>query len=493
MTNKQNYFFSSSGIPSTLNYIDLTRTPSGSPELIPYPDWTSNTPENCPVGLNTVYRIKADQCGRLWVLDTGTIGIGNTTRNVCPYSLNVYDLNTNTRIRRYELRPEDTNADTFIANIAIDIGRDCDDTFAYMSDELGYGLITYSWMENKSWRFEHSFFFPDPLRGDFNVAGLNFQWGEEGIFGLALSPINSDGYRTLYFSPLASYREFKVSTRVLRFEANTETSFHDFAYLPERGPDSHTTARVMDETGVMLYNLIGQNSVGCWHESMPYSPEFHGVVDRDDVGLVFPSDVKIDENRNVWVMSDRMPVFLITELDYNDINFRIYMAPLDELIAGTVCDVADARKNAVGRFLQDAPRTTLNAVTPTRFLGNNAFDNHFRSRFQNYQKAPVTGLSPGYTVTQFGQTRPQTFTGYAKSGDVSLYSPVASTAAAKSPAPIPKAYVFNTHNNVRLQTTGTGAAPATGVFNFSPQQTHGPSADSFTDHGSWWSRRSGFF
>lgn len=468
-----------------MNYIDLTRTPSGSPELIPYPDWTSNTPENCPVGLNTVYRIKADQCGRLWVLDTGTIGIGNTTRNVCPYSLNVFDLNTNQRIRRYELRPEDTNADTFIANIAIDIGRDCDDTFAYMSDELGYGLIVYSWMQDKSWRFEHSFFFPDPLRGDFNVAGLNFQWGEEGIFGLALSPIGGDGYRTLYFSPLASYREFKVSTQVLRFEANTETSFHDFAYLPERGPDSHTTARVMDDTGVMLYNLIGQNAVGCWHESMPYSPEYHAVVDRDDVGLVFPSDVKIDQNRNVWVMSDRMPVFLITELDYSDINFRIYMAPLDTLVAGTVCDV-NSRKNFVGRFLPDSPKTN------TRFLGSNLFENRFRSNYQALQKQPPLGLSPGYTV-QFGNTRPQTF----NSGDLAVYSSPQVTALApvqpKKLTPVPKAFVFNTHNNVRLQTTGAGPAPLTsGSYNYAPPQQQQP-GETFTDHGSWWSRRDGFY
>jgi len=33
---------------------------------------------------------------------------------------------------------------------------------------------------------------------------------------MALSPIKKDGYRTLFFSPLASHREFAVSTRVLR-------------------------------------------------------------------------------------------------------------------------------------------------------------------------------------------------------------------------------------------------------------------------------------
>lgn len=72
------------------------------------------------------------------------------------------------------------------------------------------------------------------------------------------------------FSPLASHREFSVSTRVLRDESRTEDSYHDFFFFPtERAANSHTTARVCSDDGVMLFNLIDQNAVGCWHTSMP--------------------------------------------------------------------------------------------------------------------------------------------------------------------------------------------------------------------------------
>lgn len=54
------------------------------------------------------------------------------------------------------------------------------------------------------------------------MAGLNFQWFEEGIFGMAVSPPKQDGFRTLFFSPLASNRQFAVSTRVLRDKATAE-------------------------------------------------------------------------------------------------------------------------------------------------------------------------------------------------------------------------------------------------------------------------------
>ncbi|CAG9854415.1 unnamed protein product [Phyllotreta striolata] len=327
------------GIPSTLNYVPIN-SPLKNPPLIPYPDLKSNELGNCEQGLSTVYRLKADACDRLWVLDTGTFGIDKTTQNVCPYALNIFDLNTNKRIRRYEFRPEDVNMNTFIANIVVDVGKTCDDAHAYFSDELGYGLIVYSFKKNTSWRFAHSFFLPDPLRGDFTIDKLNFQWGSEGIFGMSLSPLQEDGSKWLYFSPLASHREFAVSTATLKNSSKVGESWREFLALEERGPNSHTTSRVMDEFGVQFFNLIDQNAVGCWNSQYPYHKKNHAVVDRDDVGLIFPADVKVDGNRNLWVISDRMSNFLEASLDYNEVNFRVYFAPVEKLIEGTVCQGA---------------------------------------------------------------------------------------------------------------------------------------------------------
>ncbi|XP_034254605.1 protein yellow-like [Thrips palmi] len=354
------------GIPSTLNYISLSVSYTDSPRLVPYPDWKTNIEGSCGTGITTTYRIKADACNRLWVLDTGTVGIGNTTQNVCPYSILVFDLETDQLLRRYTLRTQDTNANTFIANIAVDVGRTCDDAFLYASDELGYGLIVYSWELNTSWRVQHGYFLPDPLKGDFNIAGLNFQWFEEGIFGLALSPLKQDGFRTLFFSPLASNRQFAVSTRVLRDKAmaESEESYHQFLALPNRGANAHTTAHFMDDDGILFYNLIDQNAVGCWNSRLPFSKDTQAVLDRDDVGLVFPSDVKVDAQKTLWVMSDRMPVFLISNsIDFkNDVNFRIYSAPVADLIRGTVCDVD--RYPQDNTILPEDDGTT--ALAPTR-------------------------------------------------------------------------------------------------------------------------------
>lgn len=315
--------------------MDNSRTKS--PLLNPYPDFRSNELGNCASGLATVYRIKIDECNRLWVLDTGTFGIGNTTRQVCPYALNIFDLNTNRRIRRYELQTSDTNPNTFIANIAVDVQKTCNDAFAYLSDELGYGLIVYSFKENRSWRISHSFFMPDPLKGDFNVDGLNFQWGEEGIFGLSLSAVQTNGFRVLFFSPLASYRQFAVSTHILQNRTKIGDSYHDFVALEERGDKTHTTAHVIDRRGIEYFNLIDRNAIGCWNTATPYTSNNIDIVDYDEEQLVFPSDIKEDQYGNIWVISDKMSTFLLRNLNQNEINFRIFFAPSHVLVHNTKC------------------------------------------------------------------------------------------------------------------------------------------------------------
>lgn len=69
------HFFFCPGVPSTLNYIALDVSSNESPKLTPYPNWAYNREGNCD-GLTTTYRVKADSCNRLWVLDSGTVGIG---------------------------------------------------------------------------------------------------------------------------------------------------------------------------------------------------------------------------------------------------------------------------------------------------------------------------------------------------------------------------------------------------------------------------------
>ena len=76
----------------------------------------------------------------------------------------------------------------------VDVNKDqCENTHVYVPDLGAYAVVVYSFKDNKSWRVHHNYFHFDPLHGDYNVAGVNFQW-TDGVFGMALGPIKSDGY-----------------------------------------------------------------------------------------------------------------------------------------------------------------------------------------------------------------------------------------------------------------------------------------------------------
>jgi hypothetical protein len=62
-----------------------------------------------------------------------------------------------------------------------------------------------------------------------------------------------------------------------------------------------------------------------------------GQVAVNNITMVFPNDIKVDTRRNLWLLTDRMPLFMYKSLNHSDVNFRILSAPVDRAVAGTVC------------------------------------------------------------------------------------------------------------------------------------------------------------
>ncbi|ENN71161.1 protein yellow [Dendroctonus ponderosae] len=328
------------GVAASLAYIDRTKDPMDSPLLKPYPNWdahrsfSDDSPE-----IVSPFRIRADQCGRLWVLDTGIEGIlEESAKALKNTTLMIYDLHNDELERSFELPYDQMTENSLFANIAVE-DEDCENTFAYLADLGGPALVVYSWKQNRSWKIKHNYFHIQPVAGDMTVAGINFQW-TDGVFGLALRP-EKDGFSTLFFHPMTSFDEFSVSTRILRDEAlaTNKSAYYEFKYLGSRGPKSQSGASFLDKkTGVLFYALMQLNAIACWRTTNPsYTMESQGRVYMSNVTMVFPNDVKVDNESNVWVLSDRLPQYMYSSLDYNDVNFRILSAKVGEAIKGTAC------------------------------------------------------------------------------------------------------------------------------------------------------------
>lgn len=216
----------------------------------------------------------------------------------------------------------------------------CNDAFAYIPDLGAYGVVVYSFREDKSWRVKHNFFHFDPLQGDYNVGGVNFQW-TDGVFSLALGKPQPDGGRPVYFHALSSTKEFTVSNLVLQNEtyATSDASYFDYKLLGDKGPLSQTTASFYDaSTETLFYSQVNKDAIGCWNTNKPFVADNQGLIDSNSETLIFPNDLKVDAQGNVWVLSDRMPVFLFGEWNDRLPNYRVLTGKASELIRGTPCD-----------------------------------------------------------------------------------------------------------------------------------------------------------
>ncbi|XP_067005600.2 dopaminechrome tautomerase [Anabrus simplex] len=332
------------GIPATLATIPRDPKGDSSPALTPYPNWSWHLQANCD-GLTSVFRMATDRCGRLWVLDSGTVDISINMKQKCPTQILVFNLRTDQLLWRYRLPDDQLKDGSLFINIAVDDrGSHCEDTFAYLADAFRYGLVVYSWREDRSWRVESNYFYPEPLHGDYEIHGVPFQWSD-GLFGLALSPEDHNGERSLFFHALSSYREFVVPTSFLRNEtAAVDANPHAFRVLEEpRGLSrSQSSGSAMDRQGVLFYNLVSRDAVGCWNSRQPYGFRMglQGIIAHDNSSLIFPNDLKVDQEtrQSLWVLSNRLPIYIYSTLDPDEVNYRILTAPTDSIVKGTVCD-----------------------------------------------------------------------------------------------------------------------------------------------------------
>jgi hypothetical protein len=312
------------------------------------------------------FRVRADRCGRLWVLDTGIADLLNDTQVLAPTQILIYDLNNDNLLRRFPIPAKQIKEKSFFANIAVE-DTDCEDSFAYSADLGAPGLVVYSWKTQESWRIHHNYFHPDPLSGNYSIEGIQFQW-DDGLFGIALSKPQADGFSTLYFHPFSSTMEFSVSTRLLRNQSlATSDSIHkDFEILGSRGPNGQSSVSFLDQkTGVLFYALPNLNAVACWKTSnRAYTIKSQGRVYMSPIDMVFPNDIKVDDQSRLWVLSDRLHKFMFAELNTTDVNFRILTATVQDAIDHTACDIKPKALPDIINRLGDILNPTTTGAPP---------------------------------------------------------------------------------------------------------------------------------
>ncbi|CRL01323.1 CLUMA_CG014255, isoform A [Clunio marinus] len=331
------------GIPSSLNVVELVGNPPYiNPMLISYPNFQTNAldPLNRADSskIVSVYRPRVDRCDRLWFVDTGVLEYTNNQINVQRPSIWTVDLKTNNLIGRFEIPSSVVPDGKGLASITLD-DDDCANTFAYVTDWFNRALIVYSAQQNRAWRFNNNYFHFNPFEGDFSIDGIQFQWSD-GLFSVALSTTKPNGYRTAFFHPLSSTAEFTVTTEILRNETLASRRVHgnDFKHLGTRGYGTQSGTHFYDlNSNVIFFAEMQKNAISCWNVKKPLKPANIHLVAQNNSTMIYPSDVFIDNESTLWVLSNRLPRFIYDRYNSNEFNFNIFRGNVNEILRRTSC------------------------------------------------------------------------------------------------------------------------------------------------------------
>lgn len=347
------------GRPMTLGTVDDTGRVSAYPDY----SWHENQGQNCN-GFTSVFRIAIDECNRLWAMDTGKIG----DKDYCPPKIVAFDLATDNVVYTHIVNASSYIPTSLFITPVVDVrkrGTDCSDTYVYVADVSGFGILVVDVARNRSWRITHRLMFPYPSRGTFTIDGQSFDL-MDGILGMALSPLRNNGIdRDLYFHALASTTENVVPTSLLRNESYLHDSNADpqsIKVFAEERPNQ-AAAEAMDRNGIMYFGLMEPPSIWCWNAATEFSPRnFHQLaVNRET--LQFASGVKIVNNlkgeQELWVLTSSFQRVMTDTLSSNRINFRIHAEKIKALIENSPCKNSPKERHGSHRY-------HANLITPSR-------------------------------------------------------------------------------------------------------------------------------
>jgi sugar lactone lactonase YvrE len=297
--------------------------------LVPFPSEAINDVNN-PKGLKAVLGFEIDRNDVMWILDQGHIA--GAPSGPGDEKLILWDLKTNTEIKRYEFTDADSDKTCSFLN---DVVVDNDTDFAYITDSgifcspLDGGLLVYDLKNNKARRVldrtmftqnEPNFFFNIPSRNYGIRPVLKDTPMLTGADGIALS----GDKKTLYWTSLTGHSLWALDTELLRDFGTPESVLQSAVRLVTTLP-SNTDGMTADRdnnvymTALTLNGLMRLNAKTGLVERFAFHPEMSWA----DTLAWGPNDALyiVSNHLNVWVDGDmnfhhpRVP------------NFRIWRIP----------------------------------------------------------------------------------------------------------------------------------------------------------------------
>ncbi|XP_050292710.1 major royal jelly protein 2-like [Anthonomus grandis grandis] len=324
------------GTPATLGVINIKEPGRHETHVMdPYPSWSWHIDiEKCHYHrIVNVYRIWADECFRLWVMDNAKIN----DEFICPPQILVFDLEADTLLFKYEL-PYDQyeNVSYYITPMSeVESMEDnCMKTWLYVADPIGPRLLVYNLEKNVSWTIQDQSFKPDPNYEKYTIGGDSFHLSY-GISSLTLGPkCNPPGERKLFYHAMSNVRESWVYLKYLKNPDNFKKPYGSpqLFYTYPTTIDQQVSVESIDCKGMMYFGLLTDILMVKWNSNTPYMKENFVVIADNKTTMQLPTSVKVIPNRHNG--SEYLFVFSTSyhkypkPLDKDIVNFWLFRAKL---------------------------------------------------------------------------------------------------------------------------------------------------------------------
>ncbi|XP_050315655.1 major royal jelly protein 1-like [Anthonomus grandis grandis] len=322
------------GTPATLGVV-TEETRDGSPIIEAYPSrsWHVELEKCNEHRIVSVFRVWADECGRLWVMDNAKVG----EVFPCTPQILAFDLETDTLLYKYEL-PYDQyqNVSLYLTPVAeIESMKDnCKKTWLYVSDSDGPRLLVYNLEKNVSWAIQDESFKPDPNYENYTIQGDSIQVAD-GILSVALSPkTDHPKERKLFYHSMSNIRESWVYLKDLKNPENFKKPYGSpqlFHTYPTTR-DQQSPVEAIDSKGLVYFALLIDVLIVKWDPTTSYKRQNFKVIADNKNTMQFPTGFKIpphnpDGKDVLWVFPTAYQKFQ-KELNGSEVNFRLFRAEL---------------------------------------------------------------------------------------------------------------------------------------------------------------------
>lgn len=140
--------------------------------------------------------------------------------------------------------------------------------------------------------------------------------------------------------------------------------------------NTQTTAKAVSKNGILFFGLVNNTAVGCWNEHQTLQRENTDMVAQNEetlqmiVGMkikqLLPHIVIIDidniiNDEYMLVLTNRMQKILNNDLNFNDINFRILIGGVSDLLENTRCTNFNIQNDDSDENNDDSIRITIDA------------------------------------------------------------------------------------------------------------------------------------